>query len=424
MFLEILIIALLILVNGVFAMSELAVVSSRPARLRSLAAEGAPGAATAMRLAENPGRFLSSVQIGITLVGILSGAFSGATLGQRLGGWLAEAGLDPGLAGAAGVGVVVVAITYCSLIVGELVPKQIALRDPEQVARRIAPLMAFVATVAAPVVWVLDTSGKAVLALLGQSAQSESRVTDEEIRALLAEATTAGVLARGEQDMLAAVMRLADRSARGLMTPRRDVDMIAADADQDTVRRMIRDTTRSRLLVHGEDADDVLGVLVVKQAMDLIAEDRPVNPRRLAQKAPVVMDTSPALNVVRAIRESTIHVALVFDEYGHFEGLVTSGDVLEAIIGVVQEEGEEPAFVAREEGGWLVSGWMPVDEFGAALGVPVPRDADFETVAGFVIDAMSRLPQVGESFERDGFRFEVVDLDGRRIDKVLVTRVE
>ncbi|CDP52417.1 hemolysin family protein [Paradevosia shaoguanensis] len=424
MFLEILIIAVLTLVNGLLAMSELAVVSSRPARLKVLAADGRKGAETAIRLTENPGRFLSSVQIGITLVGVLSGAFSGATLGSRLASYLATVGVPLGAADALGVGIVVVIITYLSLIIGELVPKQIALRDPEGIATRVAPAMAMIATIAAPLVWLLDVSGKAVLAAIGQGGEQEEKVTEEEVKTIIAEAESAGVLESDERSMITGVMRLADRSARGLMTPRRDVELIDLSDDPDEIRKTIRQTHRSRLPVQDGDADTIIGVLAVKDLVEVFAEDKPLDIRKLVQPAPVVMDRTDALGVVRALRASVVHMALVFDEYGHFEGIVTSGDLLEAITGVFQEEeGSEPAVVQRDDGSFLVSGWMPVDEFSDRMGIAVPRDAKYETVAGYVLSQINHLPAVGETFERGEWKFEVVDLDGRRIDKILMSRM-
>jgi putative hemolysin len=424
LFVEILIVVVLTIVNGLLAMSELAVVSARPARLRAMADQGNHGAAIAITLAEDPGKFLSSVQIGITLVGILSGAFSGATLGLRLTDWLESVGVADNVADIVGVGVVVVAITYISLILGELVPKQIALRDAEGVAARVAPAMKLIAAVGSPVVWLLDVSGKAVLALLGQAGQSEERVTEEEVKTMIAEATTAGVIESDEHSMISGVMRLADRSARGLMTPRLDVDVLDLSDESEDIRRTILSTSRSRLLVQDGDADSIIGVVAIKDIIGVFANGLPLELRRFVQPVPVVMDHADALDVVRAIRNSTVHMALVVDEYGHFEGIVTSADILEVITGVFQEEtGDDPAIVKREDGSWLVAGWMPVDEFGDKLKIAIPRDAKFETVAGYVLSIINRLPAVGETFEHDGFKFEVVDLDGRRIDKILMTRL-
>ena len=418
---EILIVVVLILVNGALAMSELAVVSSRPARLKVMADQGNKGAATAMRLAEDPGKFLSSVQIGITLVGILSGAFSGATLGLRLTEWLETLGVPNNIADVVGVGVVVVLITYGSLILGELVPKQIALRNPEGVAARVAQPMAILALVGTPIVWVLDISGKLVLRLLGQSGQSEESVTEEEVRTIIAEATSAGILETEEHSMISGVMRLADRSARGLMTPRLDVVCIDVEDSYEENLAIILASNYSKILVQEGDADSILGVLELSDLLPALAAGRQPDLRSLVKPVPVVMEHADALDVVEAIRKSRAQMALVVDEYGHFEGIVTFGDVLEVITGAYGEDtGEEPAIIERQDGSWLVAGWMPVDDFRERFRVTVPKDARYETLAGYILSELNHLPKVGESFERDGLRFEVVDLDGHRIDKVLV----
>ncbi len=422
--LEILIVAVLTLVNGLLAMSELAVVSSRPARLKVLAGEGRRGATVALKLQEDPGKFLSSVQIGITLVGVLSGAFSGATLGDRLGETLTAVGIDSSIAMPLGVGIVVIIITYLSLIIGELVPKQIALRDAEGVAARVAPLMSFIASIAAPLVWLLDVSGRLVLRLLGQGGETEETVTDEEVKTIIAEAESAGVLETEERHMISGVMRFADRSARGLMTPRLDVELIDLSETEDEMIAKLRATRHSVLPVQDGAVDSIIGVIVRKDLVENVFKEVPLDMRALVRQAPVVMDRSSALDVLKAIRGSLVHMALVFDEYGHFEGIVTPGDILEAITGAFQEEeGDEKPYVTREDGSFLVSGWMQADEFQAHIGVPVPRERKFETVAGYVLAELNHLPAVGETFERGHWRFEVLDLDGRRIDKVLVTRL-
>jgi putative hemolysin len=279
------------------------------------------------------------------------------------------------------------------------------------------------ATIGAPLVWLLDISGKGVLFLLRQHGEPEERVTEEEVKSLIAEAESAGVLESDERSMITGVMRLADRSARGLMTPRRDVEIIDLADGMDEILKLIRQTHRSRLPVQDGDADTIIGVLPVKDLVGL-ADEASIDIRRYVQPAPVVMDRTDALGVIRALRASTVHMALVFDEYGHFEGIVTSGDLLEAITGVFQEEeGSDPAVVQREDGSYLVSGWMPVDEFGDRMGIAIPRDPGYETVAGYVLAEINRLPKVGEAFTRGPWRFEVVDLDGRRIDKILMTKV-
>lgn len=420
---EISIVVLLTILNGVLAMSELAVVSSRAVRLKVMAEQGNRGAAQAIKLAEDPGRFLSSVQIGITLVGVLSGAFSGATLGARLSAWLLSMGLPEGWADGLGVGSVVVAITYLSLIVGELVPKQIALRAPETVAARVAPMMVLLSKLALPLVWLLDASGRSVLALLGQKGESEERMTDEEIRTVLAEAQIAGVIETEESAMISGVMRLADRTARGLMTPRRDVEVIDIEDDPAEIRAQLRNTQKSRLPVRNGSSDEILGVLFVKDAYEAIAEGKDPDIRNRMREAPVVSDLTGAIDVIQALRKSSAHMVLVYDEYGHFEGIVTSGDILEAITGVFQEdEVEEPAIVQRDDGSFLVAGWMPVDEFAHQMGFSMKEDPDYETVAGFVLDELKHLPELGERFIWNGWSFEVIDLDGRRIDKLLVQK--
>ncbi len=424
LYIEIAVVLVLTIVNGLLAMSEMAVVSSRPARLKVLADQGSKGARMAQRLAEDPGRFLSTVQIGITLVGVLSGAFSGATLGLRLTTWLEAQGLSPAAADALGVGSVVLVITYLSLVVGELVPKQFALRDPERIAARVAPAMLALSRISAPFVWVLNASGTALLRLAGSREGQDEAVTEEEVKTIIAEAESAGVLETEERAMIAGVMRLADRTARALMTPRRDVELLRLDDGIDEIRALLRSTRRSRLPVQDGEADAVVGVVLVKDIAAALSADPATDLRLLVNKAPIVTDNSRALDVLKAIRASTVHMALVFDEYGHFEGIITSGDFLEAITGTFEETGsDEPALVRRSDGSWLVSGWMPIDEFTDATGFPASRRGDYKTVAGLVLGLLNRLPEVGETFDDGTFRFEVVDLDGRRIDKVLVSRV-
>ncbi len=422
---ELLIVAALILINGALSMSELAVVSARPARLKPLADGGSRSAQTALDLAGDPGRFISTVQIGITLVGILAGAFSGATLGARLAAALTAGGTDPELAHTLGVGGVVVGITYLSLIFGELVPKQLALRDPERIATLVARPMQVLSRVAAPIVWVLDASGRAVLHLIGRSGDERAGVTEEEVRVILSEAHEGGVIEPAEREMLSGVMRLADRSARGLMTPRRDVEMLAVDAPPEVTLEAIRVSGRPRLPVHDPETDEVLGVLYVTDAFAALSRGEPLELRRLMREVPVVFESADALDVIESLRKSQNHMGLVYDEYGSFQGIITTGDILEAITGTFREEEvDEPAMHEREDGTLLVSGWMAADEFTERLGLPRDLAGDYETVAGLVLNQIHRLPQLGDTVEAGGWRFEVVDLDGRRIDKLLVRRAE
>ncbi|KAA9008759.1 hemolysin family protein [Histidinibacterium aquaticum] len=422
MLIEISIILALILLNGGLAMSELAVVSSRPARLRARANRGDRGAATALRLAENPGRFLSAVQIGITLVGILSGALSGATLGVRLSSVLPELGVPARLADEVGVGLVVIAITYLSLIVGELVPKQIALSNPEAVASRVASAMRVLERVAAPLVWVLDRSGRVVLALIGQSGRRSPSVSDEEIRMLIAEAEGAGVIEKAETEMITGVMRVADRTARGLMTPRVEVEIADASETRAEILDRFRRSRRSRLPLSKGGPDDIIGVLHSRDV--LLSSADPFRPAELVLPVEVVHEALPATRVIERLKLSEGHMLVVYDEFGHFEGVITPMDVLGAIVGGFDEtEQDEPKVVERPDGSLLVAGWMPVDEFADRIGLELGDDLTFETVGGLVLDRAGELPQVGQRITVGGWRIEVVDLDGRRIDKLLVDRV-
>jgi putative hemolysin len=425
LFIELAIIVALILLNSLFALAELAIVSSRRARLQALVDREVIGSRRALALATDPGRFLSTVQIGITLVGVLSGAFSGATLGPRLAEWFVGLGVRASIAEAVGVGLVVAVITYLSLVIGELVPKQIALRDPEKIAVRVAPVMTALAKIASPVVSVLDMSGRLVLRALGYNAKAEHRVTDEEIRSLMAEAETAGVIEPGERAMIAGVMRLGDRPVRAIMTPRREVDMIDLTADPEDIRRAIAQSVHSRLPAHAGTPEEMLGVIQAKDLLDAYLRGERPDIRAHARPAPNVPDTADALDVLDVIKGSPVHMALVHDEYGQFEGVVTNADILEAIAGAFRtDEGSvEPDAVQRDDGSWLISGSMPADEMADRLSIALAADRSYHTAAGFVLSQFGHLPEVGESFNSQGWRFEVVDLDGRRIDKILASRI-
>lgn len=422
--LEILLILILILVNGLLALSELAVVSARPARLKSMAERSVPGARRALDLASEPGRFLSSVQIGITLVGILAGAVSGATLAARLQLPLAEAGVPERFAEPLAFGIVVSAVTYVSLVLGELVPKQLALRNPERLACAVAPAMTLLAKVSYPLVWLLNASGNLALTLLGQRHVQARIVTDEEIRTLVAEAESIGVIEPQERSMIAGVMRLGDRPIRAVMTPRREIDSVDLSDDATLMRRKILESPHSRLVVTDGSPDKVVGVIQAKDLLDASLRRRKFAPRKYVKQASIIPETMDALEVVELLKASPVHMALVHDEYGHFQGLVTSADILETIVGAFRtEEGPpEKHIVRRDDGSLLVSGDTPVEELADALGLVFPDNRDFHTAAGFVLDRLQRIPEVGDQFIERNWCFEIVDLDGRRIDKMLVTQ--
>ena len=426
LFLELGIVSILIVVNGLLSMSELAIVSSRPARLAGLVEKNVTGSRRALALASNPGKFLSTVQIGITLIGVLSGAFSGATLGQRLTALLLDYGVSKGVADTLGVGIVVSIITYASLIIGELVPKQIALRDPEAVAVRVAPAMVLLAKISLPLVWLLDRSVKAILWLLGLRGAAEEKVSEDEIRTLVVEAESAGVLEPGEKEMIAGVMRLGDLPVGAVMTPRHEVSMIDLADPADVTKAAVAASAHSRLVVFDGNREAALGILQAKDLLGAYLAGGEPDLRALVRDAPIIPDTVDARDVVAILRDSPVHIGLIHDEYGVFQGVVTSADILESIVGSFHtEEGPaEPAYVQRDDGSYLISGWMPAVEFAALLGIELPSTSrDYQTFAGFLLQAFGAIPAVGDKIDVDGWRFEIVDLDGRRIDKVLASKV-
>jgi putative hemolysin len=414
--------------NGFLAMSELAIVSSRRPRLRGLAASGKRGAAAALRLAEDPGRFLSSVQIGITLVSILNGAFSGDRLAEpvalRLQSWF---NLPAETANDVGLGLVIVSITYISLIIGELVPKQFGLRSPEPISCAVAPFMEAVTRIATPFVWVLDWSSKAVFRLLGQVRDANHVVTEEELRSVVAEAETAGIIEESERAMISGVMRLADRPVRGVMTPRNQVDWLDADATDAETRAALAATPHTRLPVAQGSIDDIIGVLQARDVVTALIEGKPLDLRALAKPAPVIPDQLDAMDALASLRDAEIPIALVHDEYGHFEGIVTPADLLAAIAGAFRSDVDDvndPPAVERDDGSWLFSGSLPADEMAERLGFDLPDSRDYQTVAGYVLDQLRHLPETGEVFTQGRWRFEIIDMDGRKVDKILAAPVK
>jgi len=424
MALELTLVVLLIILNGFLAMSELAVVSSRPARLRALESAGVRGAATALRLAEDPSKFLSTVQIGITLVGVLAGAFSGATLAERLGTYLAEQGMAESWADAVSLVGVVACVTYLSLIVGELVPKQIALGDPERVAAFVARPMLWVGRIFAPAVSLLDMSSRLCLKLIGRESQSKESVTEDEIRMLVAEAESAGVLEPAEKQMISGVLRFGDRPVSALMTPRHEVDWVDLEDKQSEIRQKLAASRHSRLPVGKGSVDEVVGIVQAKDLLNAYLSGEAVDIRGHVKDAPIVHESADALEMLEVLKRATVHMALVVDEYGMFQGVVTSGDILEAIAGAFREQGEDSDdAVRRDDGSWLLSGSMPRDELSDLLLLPIPGDATFHTLAGFMLHNLKRMPKVGDWVVVGGWRLEVVDMDGRRIDRVLAHRM-
>lgn len=421
---EILIILGLIALNGVFALSELAVVSARRSRLRAFADANVWGAKRALALASDPGRFLSTVQIGITFVGVVAGAFSGATLGGRLTTWFIAQGLGEVAAETLGFGLVVAAVTFLSIVFGELVPKQLALVQPERIASRMAPLMAAISQVAWPAVWLLQTTTLGVFTLLGLKAQSDEKVSEEEVKALIAEAERSGSIERSEKNLIAGVLRLGDRPVTGVMTPRIEVQWLDLALSEAEMKAALSETVHSRLPVGEGSIDSLIGVVPVRELLADSLAGRPFDVRRHVRQALVVPASANALDVLEKLRSAQVPVALVHDEYGSFEGMVTPADLLETIAGSFRshyDEGEVKV-TERADGSYLLSGAMAADEMADLLAIALPADRQFHTAAGFVLNRLQRIPRTGEYFDANGWRFEVVDLDGNRIDKILVTR--
>ena len=422
---DVLIIVALVALNGVFSMSELAIVSSREARLKAMAKGGSRGAKCALDLAAEPGRFLSTVQIGITLIGILAGAYSGATLGEPVGQRLALLGLDPETAQTAGFALVIVITTYISLIIGELVPKQFALRSPEPIAVIVARPMRWLSKLTAPVVWLLDRTSALIFRLIGLNRESQNAVTAEELHLVVAEAQTAGVLEESERAIISGIVRLADRPVREVMTPRTDVDWLDVNLVGEELRQALAEIPHSRIPVADGSVDNIAGVIQTRDLLEALLDGRSLSLSEHVKPAPVIPDLMDAMDALAVLRNAEVPLALVHDEYGHFDGIVTPGSILAALAGTFAsdvEVGEEPELVEREDGSWLISGAASADVLTDRLGMHLPEDRDYSTVAGFALSVLKRLPETGEAFRHDGWSFEVVDMDGRKIDKLIASR--
>jgi putative hemolysin len=422
---DVAIIFVLIAINGIFSMSELAIVSARPARLEALARLGNRGAKTAIELAEDPGKFLSTVQIGITLIGIIAGAYSGASLGEPVAKRIEALGLGAELSHTLGITLVIGLTTYFSLVVGELVPKQFALRSPEPIAAAMGLPMRWLSWGTAPVVWLLDSSTGLVFRLLRLNRESENRVTAEELHLIVAEASKSGVIEEHERSIISGVVRLADRPVREVMTPRTQVDWLDVNLDGAGIREELLATPHTRLPVAEGSIDAVIGVVQARDIAAALFRGEPLDLRKLMRKAPVLPDQVDAMDALTALRHAEVPMGLVHDEYGHFEGIVTPANLLAAIAGEFAsdaEPGDNPNIVVREDGSLLVAGATPADQLAERLGIDLPEDRDYATVAGLALAVFKHLPVEGEVFEQQGWRFEIVDLDGRKIDKLLVSR--
>ena len=421
---DVLIILALIALNGVFAMSELAIVSARRPRLQAAEKAGKKGARVALALAEDPGKFLSTVQIGITLIGIGAGAYSGASLGGPVSERLELAGLEHEGAVTLGFALVIGLTTFASLIVGELVPKQFALRSPEPIAILMALPMVWLAKLTAPLVWLLDGCSALIFRALGLNRESEAHVTAEELHLIVAEASKSGVIEESERAIISGVVRLADRPVREVMTPRTDVDWVDVSSDARSLRAKLLATPHTRLPVGNGSVEEIIGVVQARDIMSALLRREKIDISALMRTVAVVPDQVDAMDALEVLRRSEVPMVMVHDEYGHFEGIVTPSDLLSAIAGTFASDADlydEPDLVEREDGSLLISGQMPIDQLAEKIGLNLEEERDYATVAGHVLWHLKHLPELGEHFDDQGWTFEVVDMDGRKTDKLLIT---
>lgn len=428
---EVLVIFLMLLANGVFALSELALVSARKARLQADAERGDARAARALAVAEDPERFLSTVQIGITLVGTLAGAFGGARLADDVAYWVTFVvpSIEP-YSHQLAFGLVVVLITFSSLVVGELVPKQLALANPERAAKILAGPMGFLSKAAAPLVWVLSGTSAILVRALGVKPGTEPAVTEEELKILIEKGEEQGIFNATEREIVERVFRLSDRPVSALMTPRNDLIWLEVHEPRETIVRKIAESRYSYYPVCDTKLDHVVGLASVKALFPVIARGGPIDLRAAMGEALRVQENAPAIQVLEKFRESGRHFALVVDEYEGLAGVITLTDFLEAMLGdaVSADDSGELRAVQRDDGSWLISGWVPIDDLKDFLEIDsLPGDIDYrsyQTVGGFMFAMLGRVPVVAEHFTYAGWRFEVVDMDGPRVDKILVQRVD
>ncbi len=422
--LDVLLILALVLLNGVLAMSELAIVSSREARLKAMAKSGSRGAQKALDLAADPGRFLSTVQRhhhDRHLRRRLSPARSSAS--RPPSGSRRSASARP--ARTVGFGIVIVLTTYVSLVIGEIVPKQIALRSPEPIAVVMSGPMRILSKVVAPFVWILERSSALLLKLFGLDRESKNHVTAEELHLVVAEAQTAGVLEEDERAMISGIVRLADRPVREVMTPRTEIDWIDVGATPEEIRETLLESQHTRIPVADGSIENIVGVIQTRDVLAAVLRGEPIELNRLCRSAPVIPDLMDAMDALAVLRAADVPLALVSDEYGHLDGIVTPGSILAALAGTFAhdvEQGEEPPLLERDDGSWLLSGAGSADLLAARLGINLPHDRDYSTVAGFALSVLKHIPETGEKFRHDGWSFEIVDMDGRKIDKLIASR--
>ncbi|MEZ5344688.1 MAG: hemolysin family protein [Pyrinomonadaceae bacterium] len=423
--LEIILLFILIIVNGLFSMSEIAIVSARKFRLQKRSRDGDLGARAALKIADTPDRFLSTVQIGITLVGVLSGAFGGAALAVHLEPALARVETIAPYARQLSFGLVVIVITYFSLVIGELIPKRIALSSPEKIAARVSRPMNLVSKLTAPFVWILSTSTGSVLRLFRLDEVDEDHVSEEEIKAIILQGASSGVLEETEQELMESITRLDDQQITALMIPRTKIEWINLKDRKAEIERIILSAPYSRLLAGNGSLDDISGFVKTRDVMNLLLSKEPFTIEKLVREPIFIPETSTILDVLEQFRDSSSKIAVVVDEFGSTHGIVTTNDILEAIVGDLAFRGvRNESAVRREDGSWLLDARLSNSEFTNILnisGLPEDEAGMYETLAGFIIKRLEKFPAIGDHFEWEEYTFEIVDMDGKRIDRVLVS---
>lgn len=425
---EILLILFLVLFNGLLAMAEMSIVSARKNRLQQRAEAGDKGAAAALQLADNPNQFLSTVQVGITLIGILSGALGGATLATSLGAWIAKFPLLEPYSASIAVAIVVIAIAYISLVLGELVPKQIALNFAETLAAYLAPLMQLLAIATRPFVYLLSRSTSFVVRLMGVQRSGDPLVTDDDVRQLIEQGKEVGVFEQIEQEIVGQVFRLSDRTVNALITPRTDIIWLDLNESAEETRSKLMAHRFAQFPVANGDLDTVVGVVLTKDLFAQSLDGKPLDLQSVLRQPLFIPESTPALEVVDKLKETGTHFALVIDEYGGLEGMVTLDDIFEAILGDLPSSDESPEAeeVERADGTWLIDGMYAIDEFKDKFDLDELPDEDegyYQTLGGFVMRMLEKVPATGDTFDYAGLRIEVVDMDGRRVDKVMIAKI-
>lgn len=427
--LEIIIVFLLLVANGVFAMSEIAVVVARKIRLQNSADSGNKRAQTALKLAKNPNQFLATIQVGITLVGIFAGAFGGATIAKKMAAYLNTFPRFAPYSDVISVGAVVVVITYLSLIIGELVPKRLALNNPERIASMMAPPMQFLSRIALPVVRLLEISTSFVIRLLGVKPDNRPVITHEEIKGLIEQGKKSGIFDEAEQDMIENVLRLDDQSIGAAMIPRTKIVWLNIDEPLEDIRHKLVQYHYSRFPVAKGNLENILGMVRAKDMLAQKLNRQPLDLKVLLRPPLFVHEGTSSLKMLKLFKEKGIHIALVTDEYGGIEGMITHNDILEDIAGHIPTAGEpsvEPQAQQRKDGSWLVDGLLNIDDLKEILKtaeLPNEKDGRHHTVGGLMISQLQGIPTAGQYFEWEGLRFEVMDMDGRRVDKVLIAPI-